>query len=1174
MNSGGIGAARPWGRTSQPRARNNGTGATANLPHAANNAPSLNDRKAPSSIISSSMQTLSLRQWIQHQHSPPAINNGANSNSRSATLSPQYMKACLQIALPLTEQIIQAEKLADSYGIHDKLAVLPIRNGIEWARYTTVTLREEQREHEGGKCNVAKAKHAKNDGEQKDFCVVTTADLETKNYHVSNNFNQQNRSSESLNGPNKSDAPNEKIDDDDCKSDQEVCCHSQEVITFDWESGAMVGMNEYDANANANAEESSNNLLQELQLDSCEVSISNHSLHGDEKDEVIDQDLNEQFEVFPSKISADDFEIGEDTNRGGESKTTSNSKGRQEVMTPTNSRPESHSQRKVTTNLINIDSAQIKCPEGSFRNYASSDDNSSTEKLQRIFHLALLFYELFSGGEAPNSNICALATSGGAFVSLPTLTLAEEMETDETIFSEPKRRQGPDGSGRKMSLCKLSFERLKFIGVPGPICHLVFNMLDSVYGDLSGEECYKDIGDVKFDLELMLRKPRFLNGLDLNELSVSSCLQFNHDLISREEELQLIRSSYERCQSGSSEVAIIKGESGSGKTWLAHRVGNFVIANGGLFLIGKFDQLQQGRPFSALVSAFDKYCDILMSQKETDWACAVVRNLNEAFGQDISHLIKVIPKLGQIMGDNDNTLASSDHDSDAGNIMERIKYLLCQFVEIINANSIAPITLFLDDLQWADEASTAVIARLVMTQARKRFYFLGCYRDDENESNNVCSLAMEAIRTHGINTRIIHTKCLTEDALNTVISDLLGLSPRVVKSLSSIVHNRTKGNILFISQLLLSLSRDGLLRIDLGSQRWVWDLDKIYSANLPDNVAICFADGIKKLSTEVQLALHTLSMFGSRTKSDCIKLLESELNVKIIEPLKKAVAEGLVKETEGSFQFCHDRIQEASYQIIQEHDRLFNHFTYGRRLVQRALEICDDEMLFTAVNQINFGGPSAVADRSEYYIMANYNLTAARKAMTMSDFHTAYSFCDNGITFLRSDHWTTHYEFSLELFDIASKCALATGNTQSLRILSENVFKHARCFEHKLNVYFCIISSQALTSKAPEALDRGLDVVSQLGETIPRRPSQFMLDQQMEQTLAITRGMTRENLLNYRIMEDVQKLAAMRILIKLQGAAFFVNHILHSYIVLKMVQITISCGELLIVFMIRITHTT
>jgi predicted ATPase len=48
---------------------------------------------------------------------------------------------------------------------------------------------------------------------------------------------------------------------------------------------------------------------------------------------------------------------------------------------------------------------------------------------------------------------------------------------------------------------------------------------------------------------------------------------------------------------------------------LANEFGQDVLsggAGGGIFISGKFDQLQQGKPFSALASAFDEYCGILL----------------------------------------------------------------------------------------------------------------------------------------------------------------------------------------------------------------------------------------------------------------------------------------------------------------------------------------------------------------------------------------------------------------------------------------------------------------------------------------------------------------------------------------------------------------------------------
>jgi predicted ATPase len=57
---------------------------------------------------------------------------------------------------------------------------------------------------------------------------------------------------------------------------------------------------------------------------------------------------------------------------------------------------------------------------------------------------------------------------------------------------------------------------------------------------------------------------------------------------------------------------------------------------------------------------------------------------------------------------------------------------------------------------------------------------------------------------------------------------------------------------------------------------------------------------------------------------------------------------------------------------------------YGRCLVRHAAEIGDDDMLFTAVNQINLAGRAAISDAHECYTMASYNLIAGKRAMASS----------------------------------------------------------------------------------------------------------------------------------------------------------------------------------------------
>jgi predicted ATPase len=402
---------------------------------------------------------------------------------------------------------------------------------------------------------------------------------------------------------------------------------------------------------------------------------------------------------------------------------------------------------------------------------------------------------------------------------------------------------------------------------------------------------------------------------------------------------------------------------------------------------------------------------------------------------------------------------------------------------------------------------------------------------------------------------------LDQDTLNRAIANLLHLFPRLVRPLSDIVHSKTRGNILFVSQLMLSLHRDGLLRIDFDRQRWVWDKDTILSMKLPDNVALCFTHGIIKLPAEVQLALHTLSMFGASVESEYLELLESQLGLTLLGPLEKAAAEGLVNKLKTTYQFTHDRIQEASYNLIGGQVRLGNHLMYGTCLVQSFRETDEHDLLFAAVNQLNLAGPSDSSDPAENLATANHNMAAGKRAMSLSDFALAHSFFMHGISFLDRDHWINQYRFSIDLYELAIRSASNAGKTQALNVLSDEVLQNARTFEDKLTTHYVIMSSLFRANKVSEAVEKGLAIVSQLGEGIPINPSNDLLRKRLQQTQLQMIGVSEEDFLNYSIMTDFKRMMAMKFLARLQIMTFLINPTLSTYIVMKMVDLTLSHGK-------------
>ncbi|KAL7498737.1 hypothetical protein ACHAWT_006712, partial [Skeletonema menzelii] len=147
-------------------------------------------------------------------------------------------------------------------------------------------------------------------------------------------------------------------------------------------------------------------------------------------------------------------------------------------------------------------------------------------------------------------------------------------------------------------------------------------------------------------------------------------------------------------------------------------------------------------------------------------------------------------------------------------------------------------------------------------------------------------------------------------------------------------------------------------------------------------------------------------------------------------------------------------------------------------------------------------------------------------------FVLAYSYFDNGISFLRKKHWEEHYALSLELFDLAANCALTNRDSVSFKLLSAQVIAHGRSYDDKLNVMYFISCALASTIKLPESIEKGLDILAKLG--IQLRGNESSMEVCVQQTKDILSGYTDEEILNTRRMTDPTMIKAMKFLGKLE----------------------------------------
>ena len=157
---------------------------------------------------------------------------------------------------------------------------------------------------------------------------------------------------------------------------------------------------------------------------------------------------------------------------------------------------------------------------------------------------------------------------------------------------------------------------------------------------------------------------------------------------------------------------------------------------------------------------------------------------------------------------------------------------------------------------------------------------------------------------------------------------------------------------------------------------------------------------------------------------------------------------------------------------MPEQQRRKNHMQYGMAICSHTLNNCPDnnELFFTAITQINHGGPSVVSDPSQSTILAKLNLKAGKLSIELSDYASALSLFEHGISYLGDDKWTSEYELTLNLFDAAAEAACVLNKNAEVMLYTEQLTANAKSLEDSLNgefnVYEMICSSyEQLTVK-------------------------------------------------------------------------------------------------------------
>jgi DNA-binding NarL/FixJ family response regulator len=349
-------------------------------------------------------------------------------------------------------------------------------------------------------------------------------------------------------------------------------------------------------------------------------------------------------------------------------------------------------------------------------------------------------------------------------------------------------------------------------------------------------------------------------------------------LVGRERELEALDRALGAAGDGAAQLLAISGEPGIGKSRLVAELGRRADAHGCLFLDGRSAEFERERPFAVLLDACDEYLESLDA-----------RTAERVAGDGVVELAQVFPSL--------RALAPTEA-AGAGLVAERYRAHQA-FQELLERLAVRqPVVLALDDLHWADGASTELLAHLLRRPPRGRVILTLAFRS-EQAPRRLASEIGRAAREGRLEQ--LQLGVLGPEDAERLLADVAERErPRVLRE--------SGGNPFYLDQLARGARRGGG-RVT-GEARPVEAVEGV-----PGEVALALAEELESLSPSARGLLEAAAVAGEPFEVDLVAPvadLEEESVLAILDELLDA---GLLRPTQvpRRFVFRHPIVRHAVY---------------------------------------------------------------------------------------------------------------------------------------------------------------------------------------------------------------------------------------------------------------------
>ena len=688
--------------------------------------------------------------------------------------------------------------------------------------------------------------------------------------------------------------------------------------------------------------------------------------------------------------------------------------------------------------------------------------------------------------------------------------------------------------------------------IPKPLSAIVMKLLAK-----TAEERYQTAAGVAGDLRRCLTAWEahcHIDPFQLGAQDVSDRLLIPEKLYGREREIDALLASFDRVVSnGTSELVLVSGYSGIGKSSVVKELQKVLVPRRGLFASGKFDQYKRDVPYATLAQAFNDLIRPLLSKSESE--LQIWRNaFCGALEPNAKLIVDLVPELKLILGEQPPV-----PDLPPQAAQGRFQLVLRRFIGVF-ARPEHPLALFLDDLQWLDAATLDFLEDLSTQPDVHHLMLIGAYRDNEVDSTHPLWRRLEAIRLTGALVHEIVLAPLACEDLGQLIADSLHCEPEWAIPLAQLIYEKTAGNPFFVIQFIFALVEEQLLTFNHNGARWFWDLNRIHAKGYTDNVVELMVGKLNRLPIETQKAVQELACLGNSAEITTVSIVHGTSEDQVHSDLWEAIRLEFITRQEGTYKFVHDRILEAAYSLIAEHSRAESHLRIGRLLWTHFTPEKREEDVFEIVNQLNRGA-ALITSQDERERLTELNLIAGKRARASTAYVSALNYLVAGAELLSEDRWDSKYHLIFPLELLRSECEFLTGQTAAAEQRLTALSSRASNAVDLATVTSLLIDLYTSLNESKRAVAVSLDYLRYLGVEWSSHPTEEEARQAYQQIWVQLGTRTVEELIGLPLMYDPSSLGTMDVLIKLLPPAMFTDPNLLSMTVCRAVNLSLEQGH-------------